>query len=34
MGGVDIQLLGIGNNGHIAFNEPCDEFRKRPMWST
>ena len=21
-GGVDIQLLGIGNNGHIAFNEP------------
>ena len=22
MGGVDIQLLGIGNNGHIAFNEP------------
>ena len=26
MGGVDIQLLGIGNNGHIGFNEPCDEF--------
>lgn len=25
MGGVDIQLLGIGNNGHIGFNEP-DEF--------
>lgn len=21
-GGVDLQLLGIGNNGHIAFNEP------------
>jgi glucosamine-6-phosphate deaminase len=21
-GGVDIQLLGIGRNGHIAFNEP------------
>ncbi|MDO5512492.1 glucosamine-6-phosphate deaminase [Corynebacterium sp.] len=21
-GGVDIQLLGIGTNGHIAFNEP------------
>ncbi len=28
MGGVDIQLLGIGNNGHIAFNEPCDHFSK------
>lgn len=24
MGGVDIQLLGIGNNGHIAFNEAAD----------
>ena len=26
MGGIDIQLLGIGNNGHIGFNEPCSEF--------
>ncbi len=26
LGGVDIQLLGVGNNGHIAFNEPCDRF--------
>lgn len=26
MGGVDIQLLGLGANGHIGFNEPCDEF--------
>lgn len=25
LGGTDVQLLGIGNNGHIAFNEP-DEF--------
>lgn len=25
-GGVDLQLLGIGNNGHIGFNEPSDEF--------
>ena len=24
-GGTDIQLLGVGRNGHIAFNEP-DEF--------
>ena len=26
MGGVDIQLLGIGHDGHIGFNEPCDHF--------
>lgn len=26
LGGVDIQLLGIGHNGHIGFNEPCDTF--------
>ncbi len=25
-GGIDIQLLGIGTNGHIGFNEPADEF--------
>lgn len=25
-GGVDIQLLGIGSNGHIGFNEPAQEF--------
>ncbi|MCR5149680.1 MAG: glucosamine-6-phosphate deaminase [Clostridiales bacterium] len=25
-GGIDIQILGIGRNGHIAFNEPSDEF--------
>lgn len=24
-GGIDIQLLGIGFNGHIAFNEPMSE---------
>lgn len=27
-GGVDIQLLGLGHNGHIGFNEPADEFTK------
>ena len=27
-GGVDIQLLGLGRNGHIGFNEPCDNFVK------
>jgi len=25
-GGVDIQLLGLGHNGHIGFNEPGDSF--------
>ncbi len=25
-GGVDLQLLGLGHNGHIGFNEPCDYF--------
>ena len=25
-GGIDLQLLGIGNNGHIGFNEPADAF--------
>lgn len=25
-GGIDLQLLGIGSNGHIAFNEPADSF--------
>ncbi len=25
-GGVDFQLLGIGRNGHIGFNEPADDF--------
>lgn len=25
-GGIDIQLLGIGTNGHIGFNEPGDSF--------
>lgn len=25
-GGLDLQLLGLGNNGHIAFNEPAEEL--------
>lgn len=28
MGGADIQLLGLGHDGHIGFNEPCDVFVK------
>lgn len=26
LGGIDLQLLGIGNNGHIGFNEPAGSF--------
>lgn len=26
MGGIDLQLLGIGRNGHIGFNEPAEEL--------
>jgi len=26
LGGIDLQLLGIGLNGHIGFNEPSGEF--------
>lgn len=26
LGGADIQVLGIGNNGHIGFNEPGADF--------
>jgi glucosamine-6-phosphate deaminase len=25
-GGIDLQVLGLGNNGHIGFNEPADSF--------
>lgn len=28
VGGVDMQLLGIGANGHIGFNEPGEAFGK------
>lgn len=28
LGGVDLQLLGLGHNGHIGFNEPDEEFDK------
>jgi glucosamine-6-phosphate deaminase len=28
-GGIDLQLLGIGGNGHIGFNEPGDELAAR-----
>lgn len=28
LGGIDLQLLGIGNDGHIGFNEPDEFFTK------
>ncbi|PYD80281.1 glucosamine-6-phosphate deaminase [Komagataeibacter oboediens] len=28
-GGVDLQLLGLGRNGHIGFNEPFSAFTSR-----
>jgi len=28
-GGIDLQLLGIGSNGHMAFNEPGSPFDSR-----
>ncbi len=28
LGGADLQLLGLGHNGHIGFNEPGSEFIK------
>ena len=27
-GGIDLQLLGLGHNGHIGFNEPGAAFEK------
>ncbi|WP_125098516.1 glucosamine-6-phosphate deaminase [Leucobacter chromiireducens] len=33
-GGVDLQLLGIGANGHIGFNEPCSSFASRTRVKT
>lgn len=28
-GGIDLQVLGIGSNGHIGFNEPGSDFGSR-----
>jgi len=33
-GGIDLQLLGIGRNGHLGFNEPLSAFRSRTRIST
>jgi glucosamine-6-phosphate deaminase len=34
VGGVDIQILGIGANGHIGFNEPSSSFASRTRIKT
>jgi glucosamine-6-phosphate deaminase len=33
-GGIDIQILGIGSNGHIGFNEPTSSFASRTRIKT
>lgn len=34
LGGVDVQLLGIGRDGHIGFNEPGSSLRSRTRLKT
>ena len=34
LGGIDLQLLGMGLNGHIGFNEPDEFFSKVRTAST
>jgi glucosamine-6-phosphate deaminase len=33
-GGVDLQLLGVGTDGHIGFNEPCSSLASRTRIKT
>ena len=33
-GGIDLQLLGIGTDGHIGFNEPTSSFASRTRIKT
>lgn len=33
-GGIDLQLLGIGRNGHIGFNEPTSSLKSRTRIKT
>ncbi|MDO5737443.1 MAG: glucosamine-6-phosphate deaminase [Propionibacteriaceae bacterium] len=33
-GGIDVQILGIGSNGHIGFNEPTSSFASRTRVKT
>lgn len=34
LGGVDCQILGIGSNGHLGFNEPFSSFSSRTRVKT
>lgn len=34
LGGIDLQLLGLGHDGHIGFNEPNDFFDKETHCSS
>ena len=33
-GGIDVQILGVGSNGHIGFNEPGSSLRSRTRIKT
>ena len=33
-GGIDLQILGIGSDGHIGFNEPCSSLGSRTRMKT
>ncbi len=33
-GGIDLQILGIGSNGHIGFNEPTSSLASRTRLKT
>jgi glucosamine-6-phosphate deaminase len=33
-GGIDVQILGVGANGHIGFNEPTSSFASRTRIKT
>ncbi len=34
VGGIDIQILGLGSNGHIGFNEPTSSLKSRTRIKT
>lgn len=34
VGGIDLQILGIGSDGHIGFNEPTSSLRSRTRLKT
>ena len=34
LGGVDVQLLGIGSDGHVGFNEPSSSLASRTRIKT